>query len=229
MMYASRDSRAGRYRFIFTPLFPSSPALLPPYVLSLSLSLRGTFDPEEELLILPINDPAPPILSSHLPRPAFLCLDAEPRSLTAIFDSSLRAIEAKRIERAGNPVPATRIVSKFVMMRCMRLGRQTTIYEEEAMGAIAPDAEGWARGATRTCRFAKSDFTLEIRGGIVYGFFFLSFSSSSPRVRRISGSTKWIASDFLTFLEDTIGKVSSGGWLFVLTRGSAVDSFALTI
>lgn len=132
MIYASRDSRAGRYRFIFTP----SPRA------SLSHSLLFRRDRRRSLLIPPISVPLLLLLPPLLP-PSLLPLLASslahlsvpklgPRSLSAILDSSPRAIETERIERAGRPAPRpTGIVSNFVMMRdaCVSGGRQRYMRE----------------------------------------------------------------------------------------------------
>lgn len=92
MIYASRDSRAGRYRFIFTrhpPPHPDPPrrrGLLIPSISTVLFFL---------LLFLLFS------LLRLRRLPASLGLKTVPRSLTAIFDSSLQAIETKRMERAG--------------------------------------------------------------------------------------------------------------------------------
>lgn len=89
---------------------------------------------EPGLLIPPISSPLLPFPLRLRPRSSVSRL--EPRSLTAIFDSSLRAIETKRIERDPGARPRagcgnSQQFCNDAVHASFLCGSQTTIYEEE--------------------------------------------------------------------------------------------------
>lgn len=152
MIYASRDSRAGRYRFIFTP----SPRA------SLSHSLLFRRDRRRSLLIPPISVPLLLLPPSFLP-PRFLArapLCPETGASIALCHSRFLAPgDRDGTDRKGRP-PRTaphRNSQQFCNdARCMRLGRQTTIYEgRKRRGRLREARKNGTSERRRTCRFLK--------------------------------------------------------------------------